>query len=82
VIDAEFRSTLPKYRAAFEAFGFTGRDRRAWYRGRRVAALDHPLAWYRGALAAYTAIERRAFLAGFEGRPFSAMKGGTMKGGP
>jgi hypothetical protein len=44
--------------------------KKAWWRGKRVAAAGHDLKWYASALAEYNETEREAFLAGFAGQPF------------
>jgi hypothetical protein len=62
--------TLAEYRAKLREAGLACRLRRAWWRGHRVRAVGHPLTMYADSLAAYRDEDRRAFLAGFQGRRF------------
>jgi hypothetical protein len=43
--------------------------KRAWWRGKKVAAAGHSIKWYAASLEKYTDAERDAFFAGYAGLP-------------
>lgn len=59
--DATFYGQLPRYRAEIVKLGLTTPERRAYWRGNRIASK-------------YSASERSAFLDGFKGRRFRTRK--------
>jgi hypothetical protein len=63
--------TMAEYRAKLAEAGLVSPARRAYWRGRRVRAVGHPLTWYVISLQAYKAAELCAFLDGYHGRPFA-----------
>jgi hypothetical protein len=63
--------TMAEYRAKLAEAGLVSSARRAYWRGRRVRAVGHPLTWYVISLQAYKAAELCAFLDGYHGRPFA-----------
>lgn len=62
---------MAEYRAKLAEAGLVSAARRAYWRGRRVRAVGHPLTWYVVSLQAYDAAELVAFLDGYHGRPFA-----------
>jgi hypothetical protein len=65
------KQTMAEYRAKLTEAGLVTPARRAYWRGRRVRAAGHPLAWYVISLKAYDGPELCAFLDGYHGRPFT-----------
>lgn len=65
------KQTLSEYRAKLAEAGLLSAARRAYWRGRRVRTIGHPLSWYVRSLQAYPADELCAFLDGFHGRQFT-----------